>query len=282
MSTKFKCRLTVSVASANPTLATAKCFDATYRDSRASPIEEFLRRLESINLLVPPPAKFNSLQAQLVLLGVIAAVESYFRAIFRRLIFLDETSAQSVHEKDVPYAAAMYLSKQLLPEAILEKTTFVSKKTIEDAIRELLGVKGNLPPDLTLAIQDYVRVCQLRHCAVHRFGKLGARNAIALGLSDHSSLLEKPLRLDYAALQDVIAIATGMVKVLNNFLFNEILSRVPGGQWTGAYTSDRRVFLKYYNIFCDRVSANRTAKPEQLYLQFMRQYSTWAALEARK
>jgi hypothetical protein len=224
--------------------------------------------LQAINKLAPQPFNFDPFQGQLVLLGVIAAVESYFRTLFRRLIACDVICQESVHT---------HLPREMLPEAILERITFISLDSITDAIKDLLAVKGALPPDLKSAIKDYVRVCQLRHCAVHRFGKLGVSNAISLGLSEHKTLLEKPLKLDYIALQNTIAISTGLVKTLNNFLFNEMLSRLPGASWTNQYSRDKPLFMTYYKLFSDKVSTNRSAQPNQIYKQFLKQRVMFAA-----
>ena len=209
-----------------------------------------------------------------MLLGVIAAVESYLRTIFRKLILVDQVCQESVHKRDVSFGAAIHLSKEMLPEAILEKTSFISSDNINNAMRDLLAIKGNLPPELSQATADYVRICHLRHCAVHRFGKLGVNNAIYLGLAKHRNLLEKPLLLNYIALQNAIAIATNFVKTINNFLFNEMLSRVPRNKWTGRYRSDRKLFSIYFELFSDTVSA-AGASPDikQLYKQFISQIS---------
>lgn len=276
----FRCKLSVCVAPANPRLYTHQLFDAQYKESSDSPINEFLTRLQSINKLAPQPGSFDPLQGQLVLLGVIAAVESYLRTLFRRLIVLDPTCQESVHKRDVSFGAAIHLSKEMLPEAILERITFVSRASIADALRELLAVKGNLPPALELAIDHYVRVCQLRHCAVHRFGKLGVSNAISLGLADHKAILEKPLKLDYAALQNAIAISTGLVKTLNNFLFNEMLSRIPPTSWAAVYAKDKPLFMAYYMLFADKVSIIKSAQPKKIYQQFQKQRAMFAARTA--
>ena len=176
-----------------------------------------------------------------------------------------------MQSENVSYSAAVHLPKQLLPEAILERVTFISRTNIVDTLRNLLAVKGALPPELEVAIEDYVRVCHLRHCAVHRFGKLGVSNAISLGIADHKSLLEKPLKFDYAALQNTIAISTGLVKTINNFLFNEMLSRIPENRWRGQYAKDKKLFTDYYKLFSDKVSSNRSAQPKMLYTQFIKQ-----------
>lgn len=275
MASEFRSRLVLGAVPANPALLTHSLFDRSYREPKGSAIDEFLRRVEAANRLAPRPMDFDAFQGQLVLLGVVAAVESYIRTLFRRLIAVDKTSQEAVEHMDVSFGAAMHLSKDLMPEAILERISFISYSNISESIKTLLAVKGALTPELVTAIEDYVRVCQLRHCAVHRFGKLGASNAIQLGLEEHKALLEKPLLLNYRALQDAIAIATSFVKTLNNFLFNALLSRIPLDQWNGVYSDDRELFGRYYLIFADHVSVRRTPAAGKVYREFRKQQLTW-------
>ncbi len=148
----FHCKLTISYAPVNPVLSTQQMFDANYREPAGSPIDEFLLRLQTINKLAPQPGNFDTYQGQLVLLGVIAAVESYLRTLFRRLIDFDATCQAKVQQESVSYTAAIHLPKELLPEAILERYSFINRANIEDALRDLLAVKGALPPELVVAI----------------------------------------------------------------------------------------------------------------------------------
>lgn len=263
--------ITICVAPANPQLDAHLLFDKSYKETSASPIDEFMLRLRPLNLLSPHPDSFDSLTGQLVLLGVIAAVESYLRALFRKLILIDEGCELSSHSENVTFAAAIHLEREMLPEALLEKISFIKANNVEEALRKLLGVKGNLPAELISASTDYEKVCHLRHCAVHRFGKLGVSNAMHLGILKHKDLLEKPLRLDYVALQNSIAISTGFVKTVNNFLFNEMLSRMPAAKWAGNYSKDKNLFRGYYKLFADSTSsAGATAAPKCLYDDFMK------------
>ncbi len=84
-------------------------------------MDQFLKRMEAINKLAPQPSNFDAFQGQLILLGVVAAVDSYLRTLFRRLISMDPTSERRVHDQDVSYGAALYLPKEIMPEAILER-----------------------------------------------------------------------------------------------------------------------------------------------------------------
>lgn len=273
----FRSKLAVCIAPTNPSLSTDALFDTAHVEPALSPIDQYLTRLSFLNRLSPLPSSFDSLQAQLVLLGVVAAVESYFRTLLRQLITLDAECQICTEKREVSFGAAMHLSKPMMPEAMLESVTFLSEKSLAEALRDFAGVKGQFPPELLSTFNDYSVVCQLRHCAVHRFGKLGVRNAIFLGLNRHKPSLEKPLVLTYEALQNAIAISTSVVKTTNNFLFNEMLSRLPANTWSVKWAKDKAVFVPYYKLFADTISSTRAAPARDLYHLFQEQRSKFAA-----
>lgn len=273
----FRSTMTLSIAGTITALDTKTLFDAAHLDSTDSPINEFLERIEDLNKRMPAPGTADRYAGQLILLGTVAAVESYIRTLFRRLIILDPTAQEKVLETQISYGAALHLKPDLLPEALLESMSFVSEKTMTEALRKMLGVEGQLPVDLLQSLKDYVKVCQIRHCAVHRFGKLGANNAISLGMDAHSALLEKPLHIDYLALQRIIAVTIAFVKTLNNYLFNEMISRVHVNTWTGKYNSDKKKFALYYDLFRDSKSTVPTLPAKQLHATFYKQVMNFTA-----
>lgn len=275
MAKAFRSNVVVTTAPISPGLVTHTLFDKTYVDFSGSPIDEFTRRLRNLNSLAPKPLDFDPYLGQLVLLGAVAAVESFLRAIFRRSISLDHLCGEQVMKREISYAAAMHLGHELLPEALLERISFTSQKNIEDACRDLLGVTGDFPQSLKSVIKDYIRICHLRHCAVHRFGKLGANNAVFLGIDEHAGLLEKPLLLNYVALQSAIAIATAFVRVFNSFVFNALLSRLPITHFSGDYKADKKKFVAYYSLFQDKESMVRSPAPKNAYQEFMKERSVF-------
>lgn len=282
MAAPFKAQLVTCAVSTAPRLSTHLLFDNNHLEPKTSPIDQFLERLHSINRLSPNPANFDPLQGQLVLLGVIAAVESYLRTLLRKVIAVDELSQEASYKRDISFGAAVHLHRDMMPEAIMERVSFISKDSITGTIKDCLGIKGHSPSSLESSIDDYVKICHLRHCAVHRFGRLGASNALALGIQDHRELLEKPLLLDYLSLQTAISISTNLVKTINNFLFNEIISRLPDHSWQGSYTKDRKKFLLYYDIFADSISSvGPTADAKSLYAEFQLQRRSYLAGQQR-
>jgi hypothetical protein len=56
-----------------------------------------------------------------------------------------------------------------------------------------------------------------------------------------------------------------------------MLSRLPGASWTNQYSRDKPLFMTYYKLFSDKVSTNRSAQPNQIYKQFLKQRVMFAA-----
>jgi len=238
-------------------LNTQAMFNVAFVENNEPPIDTYIKKVRSLSLLVNP-ANFSDITANLVVLGSVSAFESYMREIIRRTILIDKKSLKICEAMPLSYGAAISHQKNLLPEAILEDISFAGKANVQESIKTFMGIKGHLPNSLSSALDEFGKVCEIRHCLVHRFGKLGTKNAIKLGLSDHSDCIEKPLLLTYQTLQDVQITCNVVVKEVNNYVFNGLLKRlitedngkkITATQWTWNYNSDRKEFLKYYSTF---------------------------------
>lgn len=235
-----------------------KAIDKSHIEAGISPIDEFISNGTEINKLFSvtlPPVVGN-----LIILGYVSAIESYFRAIFRRLILVDEASQASCEEKKISYGAILSNLDLMLPEALFEDISFAGKKNIIKSINEFLGLtlqESSIPQDLLETLNQFNEICELRHCIVHRFGKFGSRNAISLGLTEHKDHVEKPIKCDFATLQQFVTVCHNTVRITNNFLFQKILLRLiidgktkkKSTVWKWDYKEDRELFFKYFSIF---------------------------------
>lgn len=238
-----------------------------------SPIDEFLTNAVSLNLLwATKEGDIDSQLANLLLLGYVSAVESYMRSLIRSLINIDPFVQKKCESLQVSYTAAIHHSKALLPEALLEETVFSSKEKITQSLNKFLEI--NKPTaSLGSLLDRYESICQMRHCCVHRFGKLGVKNAIALGLEGHKSLLEKPVILTRSGLGQIAESLFSLVKSINNEVFAHVLQRLIGENrsqfsWSWNYSQDRTMFVKYYNIFKTKEDSIKSPPASKLYVRF--------------
>ncbi|CNE17397.1 hypothetical protein [Yersinia enterocolitica] len=248
-------------------------FFSTTSTNNYSPIDEFLTNAVSLNMLwVTNEDEISNQLANLLLLGYVSAVESYMRSMIRSLINIDLFVQKKCESLQVSYTAAMHHTKFLLPEALLEETVFSGKDKITTSLNKFLDM-SKLTGSLGVLLDRYESICQMRHCCVHRFGKLGVKNAIALGLEGHKSLIEKPVILNRSDLSQIADSLFSLVKSINNEVFAHVLQRFIGPNktnftWNWDYGTDKVIFNKYYKIFQTKEDAIKSPTALTLYIRF--------------
>lgn len=266
------------------TLDTTTLFDRTFVDGRLSPIDQFIKNTNSVNLVWLSLPEISPELASIVLLGYMSAVESYMRALLRSIINVDETAKLVVESHQISYAAAVHHNKEILPEALLEETSFASSENIKKSLNKFIGLQPNYS-DMEMYFEEFEKIAQLRHCCTHRFGKLGTKNAVALGLAKHNDCLEKPINLGRAELELSADILRDFVKSLNNIVFQAVLDRTATGSrttvqglkavkenWSWKYRQDRKRFLKFYSIFASTTDSVASPEPIRIYKSFSAAY----------
>lgn len=256
-----------------PFADTVALFNCDYVEDSVSAIDIFIKNCKEINKLWAASAVISPEFGRLLLLGYVSAVESFFRTVFRAIINTDAKARSDVLSYVVPYGAVLYHKKDTVAEALLEGYSFAGDKDIRSAFSKFLGV-SNLPESIKIMLIEYEKICQLRHCCVHRFGKLGTQNGIVLGLEQHSVVLEKPLSLDKQKLGDMASWLMSFVKAMNNHMFRTLLERSTCEKnqykqnWSWSYTKDRMIFGRLYKIFRTSEDTNPSPCAKELYERF--------------
>jgi hypothetical protein len=263
-----------------PGFDTTLIFDVSKKSSGVSPIDEFITNNNEINKIWLGPVEPSPELASLVLLGYVSAVESYMRALFRELIHIDFSCRRHLSSSQISFSAAMNHERINMPDALLEATTFIGTDSIKKAVTKFLDLAKPFP-GMDKHFEEFEKICQLRHCCTHRFGKLGAKNAAILGMSAHNKFLERPLKLTSAALSDVAEILRTFVKSFNNDIFGKIMERTVAEQlnesipsidkvmWKWNYASDKPVFEKYYKLFASKNDSIRSKSCKSTYDAFV-------------
>lgn len=270
----------VKVAPFGKIIATEELFNKAYKGSNVSPIDEFIDNSNKLNLLWLglKDEDIASEFSNILFLGYFSAVESYIRALIRCLIQNDVYSFKCAESLEISFGAALHHSKELLPEALMDSHSFVSSGNILRTFKALTNIDVAMDES---SIQELDKICQLRHCCVHRFGKLGAKNAMVLGLSTHSALFEKPLLLSKSDLTLVSGTLRSVVKTINNAVYKAVLDRtfpvIPTGKgearrfekplWQRDYDADKQLFSKYYRMFFSK--SEKSPAMKEMYTRFI-------------
>lgn len=270
---KFNYPLSINISISNFT--TEGLFDNEYIKSQNSAIDDFIEKRKSLFVLLRPyEERIHELPSELtnmIFLGFISAVESYIRKILRLIINVDKNAQVKCENQMIKFGAVLsHEDETMLAESLLEDYSFASAFNIKESIDKFLNIKCKKETQpLNKALEEYSRVCQLRHCVIHRFGFLGSNNAIVLGLSQHKDFIEKPLIIDFEQLNEIARVCENVVKVINNFLFAEVLERsylTRTEIWHSDYRKDKKTFQKYFSIFKD--STNQI-KDINVYKEFI-------------
>lgn len=195
-------------------LETDQMFSAP-SDTTMSPLDEFIANTAIINTLAGKYTEgMPAAIASLVVLGYVSAIESYFRTLIRKLINLDHRIRDAYGNHSLLYSSVIHHKPTMLPEALLEETVFSNKDAIESAYK-ILASRGRCDEQLSVALMRYEKVCEIRHCCVHRFGRLGVKNARSLGIIDHKHLLEHAFTPSEAQIEDIATACNNVVLEFN-------------------------------------------------------------------
>lgn len=257
-------------------LDTCTVFQVSHDDSMMSPIDQFIENTLPLNLMWAkrkPNERFERFEGVLLVLGYVSAVESYMRALIRRVLVVDDVAKEQCHTFTVSYAAARVHEPAMLPEALLEEHAFSGAKGIKNGLTKFLGVEVAQDRALVELIDQYGDVCEIRHCCVHRFGKLGTKNAIELGLERHQALIEKPVELGRSSIEVIASVLATMVKSINNHVMAAVLQRSvcrkgTPSPWTWNERKDWSLYGSYYSIFASTQEASPSATQAVMYRLF--------------
>lgn len=239
-------------------------FNQSYEEPEKSPIDNYFEKTDDLNKLftyhdlalisLPPSSAFpNQTLHNLILLGYVSAVESFFRELIRKLVIIDKHSSKHCEKHNLKYGAALLHTKELMPEALLEGVSFASNTNIASSLKDFLDIKNIYNnSNLKDAAEKFQDICQLRHILIHRYGKLGIENLIKLRSHPIEDCLEKPLELDAIKLYNINIICNNLILEFNQFIFNTTLERTAkptASVWDWDYRSDKKTFLEYFSIF---------------------------------
>lgn len=253
---------------------TSELFNANHSDSRSSALDNYISNTTELNRLWINEENISPEFGRLLLLGYISAVESYVRNILRRLIHEVKVVQERSHLQMIQYGAVLFHDKNALPEALLDHTSFASKEEICTVLSKYLDLKLKDNTSIKEHLEVFDKICQLRHCCAHRFGKLGAKNALILGINDHKHILEKPVILNIDSLQSIVDWLMSFTKLLNNLIFKKILLDTcdPKSKyclnWKWSYVKDKAKYSKLYNLFHTSQDANTSPPIEEMYNRF--------------
>lgn len=192
-------------------------------DSEDSPIDYFYKdRNNILNAISPEFSTNNQSIVPFALVGLISITENYFREIISRFISICPKAKVKSSEKSLNLATAWFGYGEL-EKGAFENTSFSSATTIKKNLQNLLQYNVESSNEILAPLNEFDKLCELRHAIVHSACLLAGKNAIKLELP--SSEKSVKVTISYSQLQEAADICTSLVSSVNLGLFNHISKR---------------------------------------------------------
>jgi len=231
-------RKSINQTSATFRLANVSTYVAP--DSAASPLPSPIDRFyestrELLRAAHPDLIRDHPAMGALFLVGLVSATENYFRDIFARVIKIcpvaqSESADESIHLGSVVWHGGLDAER-----GAFEHMSFAAAKNVRNTALKFLGYKIKQHGDTNAVLEEFDKVCELRHGVVHSGAILAGKNAIKLGVSRANATLK--IQLGFAQVQECGAICTTLVVAFNSELFEEMAARW-AKQWRGTPSWD--------------------------------------------
>lgn len=227
-------------------------------EHNASAIDTYLRRVaETLAYGTVDELDGNDFIGRLLFLSIVSAAESYFRSILSITMEICPLAQAGAHEKAINLGGLLWHGKSGFSRSAFDNSSFAGAKELKKASREFIGF-DLAPADFQTVLNDFDKICHLRHGIVHGDGLLPGRNAVQLDIPRFSHPVRITIR--YSHLQEVAACVGALISLFNRKLF-EIMCHRWAIEWRRRVDWDPRIqdplFFKIWSAFVCRTELER-------------------------
>jgi hypothetical protein len=220
-----------------------------------SPIDDYYEYVEHLLTLGDEVAlQASPTLGRLLVLGLVSGVELYFRAILAGLLRCCPICRAHASDQLIPFGTLDYYGSDDVEWGLFDAMSLAGAREIRTRTQKLLAIEIRAGTSISAALDEFDKVCHLRHAAVHSRGTLSRGNAVALGIGRDAG--RRTLTISLPALHQAAAACHSVVRAYDRFLFEQTLHRWFGTEMlTGEWESDRRIFKPLFDLVYSRRDA---------------------------
>ncbi|WP_457418504.1 hypothetical protein [Roseateles sp. P5_E7] len=212
--------------------------------SSKAPIDRYLAACE-ILLKKGDPAFFAAHPeiANLMLVAAVSQTENYFRDLFSRLLVVCPVSQGKSAQRDIKLGSVIWYRVGQIERGAFEHFSFAGMDSIIETLSRYFDVQLDQKSDPYALLQNFDKMCEIRHAIVHSAGVVSGKNATKLQLRKTKSDME--VVIDFQRFQEVVQLCTALVCSINIELFRRFGERwrdkwpTHVSPWTGAIANAR-------------------------------------------
>lgn len=194
--------------------------------SYKAPIDKFYAEVKKIIIYSSDIRMLeeNDFLGPLLYVGIISRTENYIREILAECIKFCPICKSETANRNVSLGSIMWQKNGEFENGIFENISFSDSSAIKKELKNCLRVDINKNDLLNEILDEFDKLCQMRHAIVHSSRVLAGKNAIQLNIPPSNEKLS--IRVGYAQLQECASICTACVMAFNLKLF-----KVMGHRW---------------------------------------------------
>jgi len=242
--------------------------------SNASPIDDYYEYVGDLMTLGDEQSLADSsVLGRLLLLGLVSGVEQYFRSILAGSLRICSVSRTFAGDQVIHFGAIDHYGYEGVEAALFDATSLANAAEIRKRTEKLLGIPIDGNSSVQAALDEFDKVCVMRHAAVHSRGTLGRGNVRDLGLSgvdDETKVLD----LSFKTAQQAGAACHSVVRAYNRFLFRRLLERwAVEGHLTWDWPQDRALITAFAGLFRSKADGVGPSRTYDMYRSFRSTFS---------
>lgn len=192
---------------------------------RPSAIDDFYASTSTALTKVDPNfiANYGDDVVGLIFVGLISSTENYFRDILGFTLTICPVAQAHSSDEKVQLGSLLWAEGPLQNRSAFEFHAFSSAESIRKAVQNFTCYQVRTNGTFALMLNEYDKLCELRHAVVHSGHIVAGKNAIKLGLK--RSAIPLKVKLGYAELQAAGSVCTALVQAANAELFEALTVR---------------------------------------------------------
>ena len=234
-----------------------------------SPIDSFYKEITSVmELATPDFMQRNSWIGSFLAIAIVSSTENYFRDVFCKVIKLCSVSKTLASEKQINLGSVIWHPENLMERGAFENISLASADSIKKTAKGYLNINITNSSSVHSILDEFDKVCELRHGIVHSGRVLAGKNAIKLDIPSSTNVIR--VSVDYANLQEISSICTTLVVTFNLLLFETMCQRW-ATDWRTSPSWDRNkencLFKEIWSTFHSAIDESRNLIPVSLTCQ---------------
>lgn len=233
--------------------------------SSLSPIDEFYSEMQSILSLFPYESwGGNTWVGPLASIAIISSVENYFRQIFSKILKICVDSQKVAANNSINLGSVIWHPSNEIERGAFEHISLASSDNITNTAKKFIGIdlKSN---GLGTILEEFDKVCELRHGIVHSGMVVAGKNGIKLKLQSTNEVIK--IKIGFDQFQEITSICNALIVDSNKVFFAELAKRwattwrdTPGWDSSNANSKFKAIWTTFYSL---RDKQNETI-PEDL------------------